>query len=69
MLVITIPIGVVVTVAIIGWIVINALNDRRRKKKLKKLREKQEAARLRALEKSLRPPLMARLRLPFRKQK
>jgi hypothetical protein len=69
MLVIAIPIGTIITVGVIGWIVINVLLAGRRRKRLQRLREKQEAARLRALEKALRPPLLARLRLPFRKPK
>lgn len=69
MLVIAIPIGAIITVAIVLWAIWNISMARRRKRRLEALRVKQEAARLKSIERALRPSLIERWRLPFRRGK
>lgn len=69
MLVIAIPIGTVIMAAIVVWAIWNVAMTGRRKRRLEALRAKQEAARLKSIEKAMRPSLIERLRLPFGKDK
>jgi hypothetical protein len=58
--VVALPLGVLVTAAIVIWLVFNLWRDARRRRHLEALRYRQEQARLKAMEKSLRPPVSRR---------
>jgi hypothetical protein len=60
-IVIGISLGFIVSCAVIVWMIIGIWQRARKKKRLAILRVKQEAARLKALERAMRRPLWKRL--------
>jgi type VI protein secretion system component VasK len=63
-IVIGISIGTIIGIAMLVWLLFGVWRANARRRRLERLRAKQEATRLKAIEKAMRPPLWRRLRLP-----
>lgn len=66
-IVITIGLGTILTIVVVVWILLSVWAHSRRQKQLALRRLAQEEARLKAVERSLRPPLRSRLLARWRK--
>jgi len=60
-IVIGISLGTILTIGLFVWFITGAWVANRRRRKLERLRLEQEAARMKALERSMRPPLWRRM--------
>ena len=62
-IVIGLSLGTFIGIVVVFWFLLNAWQAGIRRRRLEKLRSRQEAARLRAMEKALREPLMTRFQI------